>query len=211
MVLGTALTRIIRRNHRDEARDRRLRALAGAAAPAAAGDRGVRVRVSVPLRQRHREPALLPKGSEFHGGVGLNLKRPIRSTWTSPGIRPGWSSASRALAHAPAGHGHQRRERVDHRFALQDAKRALADGVLDRRGNLAEIRMPTSRAAFWSACRRCRARPATMSRSPPPTLLRVARSTVARRSADPPRRRVAADPGRHPPAAEAATMDHLGP
>ena len=38
---------------------------------------------------------------------------------------------------------------IEHRMlGLLDAKRALADGVLDRRGDLSTIRMPTSRAAF---------------------------------------------------------------
>ena len=33
-------------------------------------------------------------------------------------------------------------------LGLLDAKRGLTEGVLDRRGDLAEIRMPSSRAAF---------------------------------------------------------------
>ena len=38
---------------------------------------------------------------------------------------------------------------IEHRMlGLLDAKRALAEGVLDRRGDLAAIRMPNSRAAF---------------------------------------------------------------
>ena len=94
------------------------------------------------------------------GGVGLNLQ----AADTVINMDQPWNPARLEQRVARAWCKHQTRpvtvinvvsERtIEHRrLALQDAKRALADGVLDRRGNLAEIRMPTSRAAFMERLR----------------------------------------------------------
>jgi len=93
--------------------------------------------------------------SSESGGVGLNLQ----AADTVINMDQPWNPARLEQRVARAWRKHQTRpvtvinlvsERtIEHRMlSLQDAKRALADGVLDRRGNLAEIRMPTSRAAF---------------------------------------------------------------
>ena len=89
------------------------------------------------------------------GGVGLNLQ----AADTVINMDQPWNPARLEQRVARAWRKHQTRavtvinlvsERtIEHRMlGLLDAKRALAEGVLDRRGNLAEIRMPTSRAAF---------------------------------------------------------------
>ncbi len=93
--------------------------------------------------------------SSESGGVGLNLQ----AADTVINMDQPWNPARLEQRIARAWRKHQARpvnvinlvsERtIEHRMlGLLDAKRALAEGVLDRRGDLSEIRMPTSRAAF---------------------------------------------------------------
>ncbi len=93
--------------------------------------------------------------SSESGGVGLNLQ----AADTVINLDQPWNPARLEQRIARAWRKHQTRpvtvinlvseKTIEHRMlGLLDAKRALADGVLDRRGDLAEIRMPTGRAAF---------------------------------------------------------------
>ncbi len=93
--------------------------------------------------------------SSESGGVGLNLQ----AADTVINVDLPWNPAKLEQRIARAWRKHQTRpvtvinlvseKTIEHRMlGLLDAKQALADGVLDRRGDLAEIRMPTGRAAF---------------------------------------------------------------
>ena len=93
--------------------------------------------------------------SSESGGVGLNLQ----AADTVINMDQPWNPARLEQRIARAWRKHQTRpvtvinlvseKTIEHRMlGLLDAKRALADGVLDRRGDLSAIRMPTSRAAF---------------------------------------------------------------
>ena len=93
--------------------------------------------------------------SSESGGVGLNLQ--VADTVVN--LDQPWNPARLEQRIARAWRKHQTRpvtvinlvseNTIEHRMlGLLDAKRALADGVLDRRGDLAQIRMPTGRAAF---------------------------------------------------------------
>ena len=93
--------------------------------------------------------------SSESGGVGLNLQ----AADTVINMDLPWNPARLEQRIARAWRKHQTRpvtvinlvseKTIEHRMlGLLDAKRALADGVLDRRGDLSEIRMPTGRAAF---------------------------------------------------------------
>ena len=113
------------------------------------------IRRRAEIRRFREDPECRLFLSSESGGVGLNLQ----AADTVINMDQPWNPARLEQRVARAWRKHQTRpvtvinlvsERtIEHRMlALQDAKRALADGVLDRRGNLAEIRMPTSRAAF---------------------------------------------------------------
>ena len=93
--------------------------------------------------------------SSESGGVGLNLQ----AADTVINMDQPWNPARLEQRIARAWRKHQKRpvtvinlvseKTIEHRMlGLLDAKRALADGVIDRRGDLSAIRMPTSRVAF---------------------------------------------------------------
>ena len=93
--------------------------------------------------------------SSESGGVGLNLQ----AADTVINLDLPWNPARLEQRIARAWRKHQTRpvtvinlvseKTIEHRMlGLLDAKRALAEGVIDRRGDLSAIRMPTSRAAF---------------------------------------------------------------
>ena len=93
--------------------------------------------------------------SSESGGVGLNLQ----AADTVINLDQPWNPARLEQRIARAWRKHQTRpvtvinlvseKTIEHRMlGLLDAKRALADGVIDRRGDLSAIRMPTSRVAF---------------------------------------------------------------
>ena len=93
--------------------------------------------------------------SSESGGVGLNLQ----AADTVINLDQPWNPARLEQRIARAWRKHQTRpvtvinlvseKTIEHRMlGLLDAKRALAEGVIDRRGDLSAIRMPTGRAAF---------------------------------------------------------------
>ena len=93
--------------------------------------------------------------SSESGGVGLNLQ----AADTVVNMDLPWNPARLEQRIARAWRKHQTRpvnvinlvseHTIEHRMlGLLDAKRTLAEGVLDRRGDLADILLPTSRAAF---------------------------------------------------------------
>ena len=93
--------------------------------------------------------------SSESGGVGLNLQ--VADTVIN--MDQPWNPARLEQRVARAWRKHQTRavkvinlvteNSIESRMlTLLDAKRALAEGVLDRRGDLSEIRLPSSRAAF---------------------------------------------------------------
>ena len=93
--------------------------------------------------------------SSESGGVGLNLQ----AADTVINLDQPWNPARLEQRIARAWRKHQTRpvtvinlvseKTIEHRMlGLLDAKRALAEGVIDRRGDLSAIRVPTSRAAF---------------------------------------------------------------
>ena len=93
--------------------------------------------------------------SSESGGVGLNLQ----AADTVVNMDQPWNPARLEQRIARAWRKHQTRpvnvinlvseDTIEHRMlGLLDAKRTLAEGVLDRRGDLTDIPLPTSRAAF---------------------------------------------------------------
>ena len=91
------------------------------------------------------------------GGVGLNLQ--VADTVIN--MDQPWNPAKLDQRIARAWRKHQHRtvrvfnlvseDTIEHRMlGLLDAKRTLAEGVLDRRGDLANIPLPTSRTAFMA-------------------------------------------------------------
>ena len=107
------------------------------------------------IRRFREDPECRLFLSSESGGVGLNLQ----AADTVINLDQPWNPAKLEQRIARAWRKHQTRpvtvinlvseKTIEHRMlGLLDAKRALADGVLDRRGDLAEIRMPTGRAAF---------------------------------------------------------------
>ena len=93
--------------------------------------------------------------SSESGSVGLNLQ--VADTVIN--MDQPWNPARLEQRIARAWRKHQTRpvtvinlvseHTIEHRMlGLLDQKRALAEGVLDQRGNLSEIRLPTGRAAF---------------------------------------------------------------
>ena len=93
--------------------------------------------------------------SSESGGVGLNLQ----AADTVVNMDLPWNPARLEQRIARAWRKHQTRpvnvinlvseHTIEHRMlGLLDAKRTLAEGVLDRRGDLTDIPLPTSRAAF---------------------------------------------------------------
>ena len=93
--------------------------------------------------------------SSESGGVGLNLQ----AADTVVNMDQPWNPARLEQRIARAWRKHQTRpvnvinlvseHTIEHRMlGLLDAKRTLAEGVLDGRGDLADIPLPTSRAAF---------------------------------------------------------------
>ena len=93
--------------------------------------------------------------SSESGGVGLNLQ----AADTVVNMDQPWNPARLEQRIARAWRKHQTRpvtvinlvseNTIEHRMlGLLDAKRTLAEGVLDQRGDLSEIPLPTGRAAF---------------------------------------------------------------
>ena len=93
--------------------------------------------------------------SSESGGVGLNLQ----AADTVVNMDQPWNPARLEQRIARAWRKHQTRpvtvinlvseDTIEHRMlGLLDQKRTLAEGVLDQRGDLSEIRLPTGRAAF---------------------------------------------------------------
>ena len=93
--------------------------------------------------------------SSESGGVGLNLQ----AANVVVNLDQPWNPARLEQRIARAWRKHQTRpvtvinlvsqDTIEHRMlGLLESKRALADGVLDRRGDLGRIRMPGGRAAF---------------------------------------------------------------
>ena len=107
------------------------------------------------IRRFREDPECRLFLSSESGGVGLNLQ----AADTVINLDQPWNPARLEQRIARAWRKHQTRpvtvinlvseKTIEHRMlGLLDAKRALADGVIDRRGDLSAIRMPTSRAAF---------------------------------------------------------------
>ena len=117
---------------------------------------------SVPQRRRRAEIRRFREDpdcrlflSSESGGVGLNLQ--VADTVVN--MDQPWNPARLEQRVARAWRKHQTRavnvinlvteNSIESRMlTLLDAKRALAEGVLDRRGDLSEIRLPSSRTAF---------------------------------------------------------------
>ena len=117
---------------------------------------------SVPQQRRRAEIRRFREDPECRlflstesGGVGLNLQ----AADTVINVDQPWNSARLEQRIARAWRKRQTRavsvihlvseHTIEHRMlGLLDQKRALADGVLDRKGDLADLRMPNSRAAF---------------------------------------------------------------
>ena len=113
------------------------------------------IRRRAEIRRFREDPECRLFLSSESGGVGLNLQ----AADTVVNLDQPWNPARLEQRIARAWRKHQTRpvtvinlvseKTIEHRMlGLLAAKRALADGVLDRRGDLAEIRMPTGRAAF---------------------------------------------------------------
>jgi len=107
------------------------------------------------IRRFREDPECRLFLSSESGGVGLNLQ--VADTVIN--MDQPWNPARLEQRIARAWRKHQTRtvnvihlvseHTIEHRMlGLLDAKRALAEGVLDRRGDLAAIRMPNNRAAF---------------------------------------------------------------
>ena len=113
------------------------------------------VRRRAEIRRFREDPACRLFLSSDSGSVGLNLQ----AADTVINIDQPWNPARLDQRIARAWRKHQSRTvrvfnlvsegTIEHRMlGLLDAKRALAEGVLDRRGDLAAIPLPTSRTAF---------------------------------------------------------------
>ena len=107
------------------------------------------------IRRFREDPECRLFLSSESGGVGLNLQ--VADTVIN--MDQPWNPARLEQRIARAWRKHQTRPvnvinlvseyTIEHRMlGLLDAKRALAEGVLDQRGDLSEIRLPTSRTAF---------------------------------------------------------------
>ena len=107
------------------------------------------------IRRFREDPECRLFLSSESGGVGLNLQ--VADTVIN--MDQPWNPARLEQRIARAWRKHQTRPvnvinlvseyTIEHRMlGLLDAKRALAEGVLDHRGDLSEIRLPTSRTAF---------------------------------------------------------------
>ena len=107
------------------------------------------------IRRFREDPQCRLFLSSESGGVGLNLQ--VADTVIN--IDQPWNPAKLEQRISRAWRKHQTRpvnvvnlvseHTIEHRMlGLLDAKRKLAEGVLDRRGDLSEIRLPTSRVAF---------------------------------------------------------------
>ena len=107
------------------------------------------------IRRFRQDPECRLFLSSESGGVGLNLQ--VADTVIN--MDQPWNPARLEQRIARAWRKHQTRtvnvihlvseHTIEHRMlGLLDQKRALAEGVLDRKGDLAALRMPNSRAAF---------------------------------------------------------------
>ena len=107
------------------------------------------------IRRFREDPECRLFLSSESGGVGLNLQ--VADTVIN--MDQPWNPARLEQRVARAWRKHQTRavsvinlvseNTIEHRMlGLLDQKRALAEGVIDRRGALSAMRMPTSRAAF---------------------------------------------------------------
>ena len=107
------------------------------------------------IRRFRKDPDCRLFLSTEAGGVGLNLQ--VADTVIN--LDQPWNPARLEQRIARAWRKHQTRpvtvinlvseDTIEHRIlGLLDAKRVLAEGVLDRRGDLGAIRIPSSRAAF---------------------------------------------------------------
>ena len=113
------------------------------------------VRRRAEIRRFREDPECRLFLSSESGGVGLNLQ----AADTVINMDQPWNPARLEQRIARAWRKHQTRtvnvihlvseNTIEHRMlGLLDQKRALAEGVLDRKGDLADLRMPNSRAAF---------------------------------------------------------------
>ena len=107
------------------------------------------------IRRFRNDPECRLFLSSESGGVGLNLQ--VADTVIN--MDQPWNPARMEQRIARAWRKHQTRpvtvvnlvseNTIEHRMlGLQEAKRLLAEGVLDQRGDLSEIPLPTGRAAF---------------------------------------------------------------
>ena len=107
------------------------------------------------IRRFREDPECRLFLSSESGGVGLNLQ--VADTVIN--MDQPWNPARLEQRVARAWRKHQTRavsvinlvseSTIEHRMlGLLDQKRVLAEGVIDRRGELSAMRMPTSRAAF---------------------------------------------------------------
>ena len=107
------------------------------------------------IRRFREDPECRLFLSTDSGGVGLNLQ----AADTVVNMDQPWNPAKLEQRIARAWRKHQTRpvavinlvaeNTIEHRMlGLLDAKRTLAEGVLDQRGDLVELPLPTSRAAF---------------------------------------------------------------
>ena len=107
------------------------------------------------IRRFREDPECRLFLSSESGGVGLNLQ--VADTVIN--MDQPWNPARLEQRVARAWRKHQTRavsvinlvseDTIEHRMlGLLDQKRALAEGVIDRRGAISAMRMPTSRAAF---------------------------------------------------------------
>ena len=107
------------------------------------------------IRRFREDPECRLFLSSESGGVGLNLQ--VADTVIN--MDQPWNPARLEQRVARAWRKHQTRavsvinlvseNTIEHRMlGLLDQKRVLAEGVIDRRGELSAMRMPTSRAAF---------------------------------------------------------------
>ena len=138
---------------------------------------------SVPQMQRRAEIRRFREDPECRlflssesGGVGLNLQ--VADTVIN--MDQPWNPARMEQRIARAWRKHQTRpvtvvnlvseNTIEHRMlGLQQAKRMLADGVLDRRGDLSDIPLPTGRAAFMQRLNAVLGTPADAEKAAPPT------------------------------------------
>lgn len=142
----------------------------------------------IEINRFKKDPACRLFLSSESGGVGLNLQ--VADTVINMDLP--WNPAKLEQRIARAWRKHQTRpvtvinlvceESIEHRILhLLDQKQGLADGVLDGRGDLAAIRMPSGRAAFLE---RMQALMEMEAELPAPDLFERMRDELAERLGD---------------------------